>query len=361
MNKIFLRRKSNSSASGGSGPREADALASSFEARAAVELEGVEKELLISDQKSGAPLARWPFACISFERVISAQTPPEQNVELICPPDDRVVEMSWREFQASRWVTKLPGFESRHRTQLGYAWGGATCVAVVALIYAIPAVVSLLPFSFEKKVFSNIQVVSESRICALDDAPEAKKSLNKLVKRIFPLTAFDRQFQIEFLVARETEINAFAVPGGRIYINEGLLKAARSGDELAGVLAHEITHILQRHVLKSAADQILLLLIAPKLARLSSLAHLKFNRDQEAEADQFAVERLKTVKVSPEGFRNFFQRLETEDHLPEIFSDHPAMKERVEKIKIEPQQPATPALSLAEFELLQKICGRSRE
>ena len=361
MNRTFLRRKSNSFYSDRSDSIGADALGKASDAIAAIELTCVEKELVMSDQKSGAPLARWPLACISFERVIDAKIPTEQRVELICPPDDRVVEMSWHEFKASRWATELPGFEGKHRNKLGYVWGGATCVAVVALIYAIPALISLLPFSFEKKVFSNIQVVSQSKICILEDMPGAKKSLDKLVKRIFPLTDFDRQFQIEFLVDRETEVNAFAVPGGRVYINEGLLKTARSGDEVAGVLAHEITHILQRHVLKSAADQILLLLIAPKLARLSSLAHLKFNRDQEAEADQFAVERLKRAKVSPEGFRNFFKRLETEDHLPEIFSDHPAMKERIEKIKIEPQQPATPALSLAEFELLQKICGRSRE
>ena len=361
MSKAYLRRKSNLSVSGSGDSSQPQMTGSVLAAGVAVDLLCVEKELRLSDQKSGTLIACWPLACISFERVMAGQTPSEQKVELICPPDDRVVEMSWREFQASRWITELPGYESRHRTRLGYVWSAATCAAVVGLIYAIPALISALPFSFEKKAFSNIQVVSETKICKLDNAPDAKKSLNKLIKRIFPLTELDRQFPIEFLVDRETEINAFAVPGGRIFINEGLLKAARSGDEVAGVLAHEITHILQRHVLKSAADQILLLFIAPKLARLSTLAHLKFNRDQEAEADSFAVQRLDKAKLSPEGFRNFFKRLETEDHLPEIFSDHPAMKDRVETIKIGSLHNVTPALSLAEFESLQTICGQPDE
>jgi predicted Zn-dependent protease len=157
-----------------------------------------------------------------------------------------------------------------------------------------------------------------------------------------------------FYVVVDPEVNAFAAPGGYIYVNAGTILAARNVSELAAVLAHEIGHVARRHLAEnvarrrtaSTARQIGVLAgavaagpagasAASLLGGIASMAALNsFGREAEREADAFAVEVLPRAGYDPEGVATFFQTLmhqSGEAAAGEFLSDHPATASRVEE------------------------------
>jgi len=155
--------------------------------------------------------------------------------------------------------------------------------------------------------------------------------------------------------------NAFALPGGYIYISRGLLALVNSEDELAGVLAHEIAHVAASHHAKSAgmsaatspfrigagilgaAAGIVSPALGEAVAGVGQVASASiiapYSRDQEREADRMGQEISARAGWDPEGLITFLQTLESEEALHSLdgqrrnsfFSTHPAMSERVEK------------------------------
>ena len=139
----------------------------------------------------------------------------------------------------------------------------------------------------------------------------------------------------EFHLAQDTAVNAFALPGGIIVVNTGLLQATQRPEELAGVLGHEIEHVEQRHGLQALAKAsgwratwALLAgpwggsLVADAAAQLGSL---KFSRDAERQADAGGFDRLVAAGIDPSGMRDFFRRLQADGS---FFSTHPSGAER---------------------------------
>jgi predicted Zn-dependent protease len=163
-------------------------------------------------------------------------------------------------------------------------------------------------------------------------------------------------YPYSFSVANYKEINAFALPGGPIWIHRGAIEAARNESQLAGVLAHEVAHVARRH----AADQITKRLMADGLlgllgavlgndsggARTAQLAArvlaggymLKFSRDDEREADQVGVQIVRRAGWDPRGMIEFMETLRREQgrdaRTVEVFlSSHPAPDERVARLR----------------------------
>ena len=158
-------------------------------------------------------------------------------------------------------------------------------------------------------------------------------------------------YPYSFSIANYRELNAFALPGGPIWINRGILHVAANESQLAGVLAHEIAHVAQRH----AADQITKQLVAngflgllgavlgndPGAARtaqagariLAGSYMLKFSRDDEREADRVGVQIMQRAGWNPRGMIDFMERLRRDQGRDpgsvEVFlSSHPAPAER---------------------------------
>lgn len=143
-----------------------------------------------------------------------------------------------------------------------------------------------------------------------------------------------------FHLADDKLVNAFALPGGDIVVHRGLLRATRTPDELAGVLAHEIQHVALRHSLKgmirSAGLSLLLsTVIGDPGATLSGqaadrLLTLKFSRDAEREADEHGFGLLVERGIAPQGMVDFFATLATQQDSapPALLSTHPASAER---------------------------------
>lgn len=144
-------------------------------------------------------------------------------------------------------------------------------------------------------------------------------------------------------VADDPEPNAFALPGGIIVVNTGLLATVRRPEEVAGVLAHEIEHVVQRHgvkqVVRSAGLQALVSLLAggvPGADMARELGSLSFSRDAEREADARGLERLVARHVDPNGLPEFFDTLARHQDgkaPPAFLSTHPDSGDRAARLR----------------------------
>ncbi len=153
------------------------------------------------------------------------------------------------------------------------------------------------------------------------------------------------------------EINAMALPGGFFYVNSGLILACDSEDELAGVMAHEISHVAAHHAAREMTKmnymqigQIPLIIFTQgtwtgygiyEASQLAvPLTFLQFSREYEAEADYLGVQYMYRAGYDPQGMVSIFEKLEAlEKHKPgalsKAFSDHPATPDRIDHVEDE--------------------------
>jgi predicted Zn-dependent protease len=156
----------------------------------------------------------------------------------------------------------------------------------------------------------------------------------------------------------DTTLNAFAMPGGNVVIHSGLLLAADRSEEVAGVLAHEIAHVTQRHGFRSIISslglyQVLQLFIGDATGLLAVLANnsaflidRKFSRDFEREADNTGWEYLMRANIEPTGMIDFFKKVQIEekkqleqlhaqgaDKVLSFISTHPGTDERISSLE----------------------------
>jgi predicted Zn-dependent protease len=142
-------------------------------------------------------------------------------------------------------------------------------------------------------------------------------------------------------------LNAFATPGGYIYVYAGLILYLETEDHLVGVIGHEIAHAERRHSVKQLEKQygvsLLLSVVAGQSASqltqiagqiAGTIAGLAFSRGAETEADEFAVKYTKDTDYACNGVAGFFQKLEDENapRPPEFLSTHPNPDTRIEDI-----------------------------
>ena len=155
-------------------------------------------------------------------------------------------------------------------------------------------------------------------------------------------------YKFEVTVVRSDVVNAFALPGGYVVVFTGLLKKAESPEEVAGVLAHELNHVLLRHglerIVKTAGLVAVVTIVVGDQQGLVGLAKrlgvdlltLKFGREQETQADLQGLYLLHRAKIAPDGMIRFFERLSESDKLQvEILSTHPMSAGRAERLKTE--------------------------
>lgn len=153
---------------------------------------------------------------------------------------------------------------------------------------------------------------------------------------------------VQFRVIRDDSINAFAIPGGNIYVNTGLIYAAEDEAELASVLAHELGHVVYRHGAQqvsraTTAGVIQQVILGQESAAASQLLSeiaaqgtiLKYGREAELEADAIAIPTLYGAKYDPSALVSFFQTLQEEygsgGGQITFFASHPATQERIDR------------------------------
>ena len=173
-------------------------------------------------------------------------------------------------------------------------------------------------------------------------------------------------------------LNAVALPGGNVILFDGLLKQARSPDEVAGVLAHEIGHVREKHVMQALLRQMGLAVVLGGVdgnsgAMVNNLLAMSYSRDAEAEADAHSMRMLGNANISPVGTASFFDRLSQLDgsegavkynvEITSYLSSHPlsaSRKDAFEKSIVKGKN-YKPALTPSEWTELKTMCTQDRK
>jgi predicted Zn-dependent protease len=155
----------------------------------------------------------------------------------------------------------------------------------------------------------------------------------------------------EFHIVRDDQVNAFSIPGGHIYINTGLIKAAHSASELAGVMAHEFSHGVARHATQQISAQYGINVVANAalgknasayqqlLAQvISGGAMARYSREQEKQADDMGVDFMFKAGYDPNGMANMFRTLLAEEKarpnaVSKFFASHPLTEDRIKAVE----------------------------
>ena len=151
------------------------------------------------------------------------------------------------------------------------------------------------------------------------------------------------RYHYRWYVSDDEEVNAYALPGGIVVVNQGMIEEAASAEEMAGVLAHEVQHIERRHTLQqmisSAGWAAVLAVVLGDVSAITAivlhqLGNLRNSRQLEAEADAEGMKALARAGIPLEGMASLFRRLREDEKKrgaegPALLSSHPATDERI--------------------------------
>jgi beta-barrel assembly-enhancing protease len=242
---------------------------------------------------------------------------------------------------------------SRRRLgRLGLLAAAGGVLAVVALLVwaafgrAVDAAVEQIPPGWETEIgrVAAKDVLAEKRVCF---DPKLRVAVGEIGRRLVAaMGATDYGWRV--FVLDDEQVNAFALPGGYIFVNRGLIEAADDPHQLAGVLAHECQHVIERHGIHNMAREVGLMLIVYALAgdagaverflvgNAAGLASMSFSRDQEREADAGGLEMMYRAGLDPSGLPRFLRELAEREgaagYVPELLSTHPDTDERAERL-----------------------------
>jgi len=227
------------------------------------------------------------------------------------------------------------------------AWGQA--------LVPLPKPTGFNVFSAEQDVELGRQNAAQVRkqLPLLPDSSPITQYVQQLGRRLVA-TMPQPTWPYEFHVVQQKDINAFALPGGPIFVNLGTIQAADNEAQLAGVMAHEMSHIYERHSTKQASKQAALqlplgvlggLLGGSAVGQLAAAGigfglgsvFLKYSRDAEAQADAVGARIMYNAGYNPVEMANFFRKLEEEGGArgAQFFSDHPDPGNRVQAVEKE--------------------------
>ncbi len=240
------------------------------------------------------------------------------------------------------------------------AWqGAAAIVAALALVFAPAAQAERTHLKPGWNLFSPQQDVeigqkvsqdAERQLPILNDS-RVNNYLNSLGRRLASRAPGER-YPYQFKCVNSGEINAFALPGGFVYVNRGVIEAADDEAQLAGVMAHEISHVALRHGTNQASKayvaQVPLAILGGALgnsvgAVLAQLGtsfalnsvFLKYSRDAERQADILGTQILYDSGYDPRAMAQFFEKIQAESkggRPAEFFSSHPSPEHRIERV-----------------------------
>jgi beta-barrel assembly-enhancing protease len=246
-----------------------------------------------------------------------------------------------------------------------YVWGIPAAAGVVA---------ARVPVSWEERLGqAAVEQLTASRRRCVDTEREA--AIGTIVQRLLePRRGVS--YSIRVMVLDDPAVNAFAVPGGQIILLRGLVERTRTPEELAGVLAHELQHVLQRHatrlLLQHASTGLLLVAVSGDLTGAMAygiesarvLGTLRYSRDIEREADTEGLRMLMAADIDPKGMIAFFELLRVgERGLPaavRYLTSHPLAEDRVvslQRLATATPHRARPLLADRDWSDVRKLCA----
>lgn len=237
----------------------------------------------------------------------------------------------------------------RHRVVWGVV-GGSLLALVLGLWFGSDVLVELavdrIPIEWEQKLGESAyrDFLGGQEVMQEGPAVAAVEEMTRRLAGQIP----NNPYRFDVTVVKSDVVNAFALPGGNVVVFTGLMKKAERPEEVAGVLAHELNHVLQRHGLERIVKQLGFIAVASiifgnqqglgqMMKQLGvELMTLKFGRAQETEADLTGLQLLYRAKIDPSGMITFFERLaEKDEGRVELLSTHPMSGSRAERLKAE--------------------------
>ena len=250
------------------------------------------------------------------------------------------------------------------------AFAGISAVVLAVVLLSPQWLAPLIPSSVETKIGDALVGDFGGRFC---HTPEGSKALAKLVNSL------DKQPQdLKVEVAKIDMFNAVALPGNRVILFDGLVSEAKSPDEVAGVLAHELGHVRERHVMQALIRQMGLSVVLGGMDStggnaLGNALAIGYTRGSESAADRYSIKALNGASVSPMATANFFDRLaemsgekEAGDTMTAVtgyISSHPLSKSRKKAFaaSVVKGKAYQPALTAAEWNDLKTMCSKDKK
>ena len=290
----------------------------------------------------GNPIVRWPIgdmAVIDQNKVngsmaLGLVNDPRPRLILFDSPVRRALLVAEPRLMTWRRQRRVRSAKS------GVAWT-VLGVALVMLLYfgwrdGSAWVANYVPRQWERNLGDRVREAMLDGLYACD-AAEGQRAIDSIGKKLLPQSIADLPLTID--VVRERQVNAFALPGNHIFVFSGLIDRARTPDEVAGVLAHEIGHLELRHPTRGLVQQLGLSAVvslmfggnaAGNIAYMATA--LSYTREMEREADSRAVALLHQAHLRTDGLGEFFRELENDkslaSNLPSWLSSHPGLEER---------------------------------
>lgn len=269
-------------------------------------------------------------------------------------------------------------------------WCGLAVASLAFLFFVgLPAfariAAPLVPWSWEASLGRSVEPQVLEFFSSQNKAPIAvcggensagKAALETMVARLSSGAKLPASVRVDILDTAVT--NAFALPGARIFIFRPILEKAVTPDEVAGVLAHEIGHVVHRDAMRAVLhDGALSLMIGAVLGDItggSTIAILSklmlgsaYSRENESEADRVSVELMRHAGADPRSINEFFRRIAPLGGKPSVFdalSSHPVTADRiaeVERLSADAPKTGKPILDAKEWAALKGICSEARK
>jgi Zn-dependent protease with chaperone function len=202
-----------------------------------------------------------------------------------------------------------------------------------ALKFSLYYVVDNLSPSYEKKLTQFVSMDADFGTL------KSNKYLDEITKKLS--SCANLPYDIKINIIPEKNPNAFALPGGTIYITEGMLKTIRSENELVSIIGHELGHFKNRDHLKGLGVKLIFGLLSLSLGEgygtilntTLDISNIKYSQEAEFNADIFSLKVMNCAYKNVSGATNLFERMDDGQEWSYFFATHPAFNKRVENMK----------------------------
>lgn len=309
----------------------------------------IQNNTLVIESLSGQIIDHWPLQDLSFDpnhldrKFLMVRHEPRARLQIL---DADLVN------QLPRHLHETKFYKWTHSKQ--FVAAGLIFIAVLAIFIfwgtkpLSKFIAHHISFETEKKIAEKISYDKFFNRCDIGITEQ------DLIEKLKSLSIKNPEFsklidQVNFV--HMPQANAFTFPGGKIFITDKLVSEAQSFEELLGVIAHEVGHYKNRHVLQSvirgsfltlalnffSGDISSFVLIDP--ATMARIIDLNFDRELEREADEYAVQALQSMNLGTNGLIRFFDQDKNDinqkiaSKIPEFLSTHPPSQQRVEYLR----------------------------
>jgi Zn-dependent protease with chaperone function len=323
---------------------------------------------------ASGPVALWPYADIR-----RADGPPGV-LRITCTEAPALARLEIRDAViAAELISRCARLDENAPGRRGVGaivgWSLAAAVSIVAVVmfgvpFAADRLAPLVPQSFERRVGDvaekQVNAMFGGKVC---NQVSGQAAFTKLVSTVNAAAGLDSPVRAEVLASPIP--NAFALPGGKVYLFNGLLARAESPDEIAGVLAHEFGHLKHRdgmrNLIYNGGSSFLIGLLFGDVTGSGAvvftsraLVTASYSRDAESNADAFSIEVMHRLGRSPKAMGELLTRVTGKevDKSLSILASHPMTEDRLKRMT-EEDRPASgpPLLTAEEWSALKAICS----